>query len=319
MSFVKDIGHDEIRSGFLVTTDRKKIWEKCLEIFSVFDEICKKYGLKYFAYGGSLLGAARHHGFIPWDDDIDIAMLRPDYARFQEIAKTEIREPYFYQTIYSDTYIFALSKLRDSRTTAVQFPEYRDGMNQGMFIDIYPFDIVSDELEDERISREIRKELLIMALDPEQIKSHAALGLPLQLPRETIVELSAMSQKERFKFFDDFSLDSFNELTRSGKERRAEFFLNDIQGHRPAPTVAQLNDLIEVPFENLKMPIPREYDEVLAHVFGDWHEELRAPTLHDGLIISPDIPYSEYFEKIKDIPTGIAEETTEAGESPNDE
>ena len=58
-----------------------------LEMIKLFTEICRKYDLTYFALGGTLLGAVRHQGFIPWDDDVDMGMPRPDYERFRKIAK----------------------------------------------------------------------------------------------------------------------------------------------------------------------------------------------------------------------------------------
>ena len=93
---IKDIHTDEIRCDFLVTTDRKKVWQVELELLAEFDRICRKYGLRYFADYGTLLGAARHKGFIPWDDDIDVTMMRPDYERLKQIMKQErLPEPFF--------------------------------------------------------------------------------------------------------------------------------------------------------------------------------------------------------------------------------
>ena len=82
MAFIEDLEHDEIRDGFLVSSDRKKVWQRWLELWQEVDRICRKHGLKYWAAYGTLLGAARHKGFIPWDEDLDLCMMRPDYNRF---------------------------------------------------------------------------------------------------------------------------------------------------------------------------------------------------------------------------------------------
>lgn len=95
-SFIKDIEHDEIKDGFLVTSDRKRIWNKSLEIWSVFHEICREYDIRYFADYGTLLGAVRHKGFIPWDDDLDFVMFRPEYEKFLRCAAKELQEPFFF-------------------------------------------------------------------------------------------------------------------------------------------------------------------------------------------------------------------------------
>ena len=70
---------EEIRNGFLVTEKMKRIWYTEISLLQELDRVCKKYGLRYFAEYGTLLGAVRHKGFIPWDDDIDVAMFRDDY------------------------------------------------------------------------------------------------------------------------------------------------------------------------------------------------------------------------------------------------
>ena len=88
---------------FQVSDKRKAVWEIELQIMDEIDRICKKYNIKYFLAGGSMLGAARHDGFIPWDDDIDVGMLRPEYERFIEKKKKELPPNCFVQTFQSLT------------------------------------------------------------------------------------------------------------------------------------------------------------------------------------------------------------------------
>lgn len=81
---------DEIRDGFYIPTLGKRAWAAELIVLQEVDRICSKHHIKYFAAYGTLLGAIRHHGFIPWDDDMDIMMLRKDYEKFCKVAKEEL-------------------------------------------------------------------------------------------------------------------------------------------------------------------------------------------------------------------------------------
>ena len=85
----------EIRDGYTITDTRKRIWARELEILIVFDDICRKNGIKYYMESGTLIGAVRHKGFIPWDDDIDVQMFRKDYELFRTYAKTELPDGWF--------------------------------------------------------------------------------------------------------------------------------------------------------------------------------------------------------------------------------
>ena len=86
---------EEGRCGFNVDRQRKEIWAVELDLLAEIQRVCKKYNIQYFADGGTILGTIRHKGFIPWDDDIDIAMFRDQYVKFCSIAKDEFKSPYF--------------------------------------------------------------------------------------------------------------------------------------------------------------------------------------------------------------------------------
>ena len=85
MNFDREFFEDEIRNGFYVTAEMKQAWAAQIEVLDDFDKACRENGLEYFADWGTLLGAVRHGGFIPWDDDLDIEMLYRDYKRLMEV------------------------------------------------------------------------------------------------------------------------------------------------------------------------------------------------------------------------------------------
>ena len=112
-----------------------------LEMVKVLDSICKKYDIPYFLYGGTLLGAIRHNGFIPWDDDLDVAMLRNDYKRLLKVLPDELPEHIVLQTNDTDkNYFFFVGKLRDKRSFLDEGGFDSVFKERGIFIDIFPLD-----------------------------------------------------------------------------------------------------------------------------------------------------------------------------------
>ena len=139
-----DFLEEEIRCGYTVTRKMKKVWAVELDLLNELLRVCNKYNIKIFASGGTMLGAVRHKGFIPWDDDIDMGMLRKDYDKLCKIANKEFQYPYFFQTNYTDPgTLRGHAQLRNSNTTSFLQNEGSEySFNQGIFIDIFPMDFL---------------------------------------------------------------------------------------------------------------------------------------------------------------------------------
>lgn len=134
----------EIICEYPVSTNRKKLWVCEIDLLNTLDDLCTKLGISYFMLWGSAIGAVRHKGFIPWDDDIDIGMLRDDF----EILRKNISGvfPSYVDIQYgvSEHGVDSLLRIRDGRTTGIIFHETEMPGNKGIFIEIYPFDYISN-------------------------------------------------------------------------------------------------------------------------------------------------------------------------------
>ncbi len=116
------------------------------EMLYVFDEVCEKMDLTYVLYGGTLLGAYKFQGFIPWDDDIDVAMLRKDYEKFVAYAQNYLSSEYVIQTPYNENKTpFPYCKMRLKGTKYIEKYNHLLDIEQGVYIDIYPIDDVPDD------------------------------------------------------------------------------------------------------------------------------------------------------------------------------
>lgn len=129
-----------------ITTEQVKSLQRCeLEMLRIFIDVCEKLGMKYYLLGGTLLGAVRHQGFIPWDDDIDVGMLRADYEKLVQYGQDYLPEGFFLQTHQTDPeYPANFAKLRNCNTTFVEYSVKNCNINHGVYIDIFPLDYYPD-------------------------------------------------------------------------------------------------------------------------------------------------------------------------------
>ncbi len=258
---------EEIRSDFLVTEKRKKIWGVELELLDRFDAVCRKHHLTYYATYGTLLGAARHQGFIPWDDDVDVVMFREDYGKLLNVGPDEFTEPYFFQNIYTDSRIRSYTKLRDSRTTAIEFPDLVD-YNQGIFIDIFPLDDVPCDRENDRIFQ-MQKEIWQTVIHPREVLHSIEEGDSFLVPKDILFDLMRMDVHSRMREFEAFL------LSQSGRSEYVNFLMSAFFTSSRGVRREWYRDVVYLPFEQMELPVPICYDQVLTAQYGDWRQCVR--------------------------------------------
>ena len=131
----------------------REVQDTAYGILVEFDRVCRKYDIKYSMEGGTLLGAVKYGDFVPWDDDIDVIMLRGEYEKFLKIAPTELQQPYFlqsYQNIPSFPLNYAKLCYTKSKIYDYSYSQLEQ-MNHGIFIDIFPIDYVEPKKMQEQI------------------------------------------------------------------------------------------------------------------------------------------------------------------------
>ena len=114
--------------------------QRMLEILKVVDEIFRRNNIHYWVDAGTLLGTVRHHGFIPWDDDVDVSVPQKEYARAREVLIKELPSAYVFVDTQTDQNYFDACGRVKSVNSYVEIPEYRFQKEQGLYIDIYPIE-----------------------------------------------------------------------------------------------------------------------------------------------------------------------------------
>ena len=281
---------EEVRCEFLVTKERKRLWGVLLDMLLKIDDVCKKYNLTYFLEAGTLLGAIRHKGMIPWDDDIDIFMPRKDYDQFVKLSN-EFPYPYFLQTPYTDPeYFYCPARIRNSNTTGVVERFAYQKFNHGVWVSVFPLDNWKEEGGEERF--EIIKSLII------ENSTYMRMTNP---------HLSEQDKLRVKNYSGRNPLETYEEI-----QRRAQQF-NDtpttfvtaavsavISYKRKLWYAEDFSKTIEWEFEGFKFPIPVGYDRFLKIMYGDY---MKLPPVeerghhHDGNIFDADIPYTEFLKK----------------------
>ena len=311
LSYVKNLELDEIRNGFIVTSERKRIWNKEIELILEFARVCEKYNLKWFADFGTLLGAARHGGFIPWDDDVDLAMPREDYEKLKSIAPAEFRYPYHFDFWYENDepaeYDFgwpmtAFAKLRDSRTMFVEYPE-RTTFPQGVWIDIFPLDGVppfDDSPNSEEIYRDFKltQDLFFISCIPDAAREYLQNPSKYQflLNPEQVMELLHLPFYQRGKIYEE-QLINFDRTTRFVSPMGSiPIGVNITQRARERKF---FDETIYLPFEEISLPAPKHFEEILQRLYGDWRK-FEIQECH-AQIYSVDFSFDEYLS-IKNSP-----------------
>ena len=245
----------------------KKVQALQLAMLKECLRICEKHGIRYFLLNGSALGAVRHSGFIPWDDDIDIGMPRPDYDRFLSVAQGELGTDLFLQTYQTDpAYPLMFAKIRDRRTAFIESNLSHLDMNHGVFIDIFPLDGYPVGTPLAGFIRMAVNVCLAATLRKCNIKIRPSMmTLRGAIIYFIVMVLSALVPLDRLRQLLDH-------LTRIYEYNKSEVIISwyGAWGIKEAMPRDYLAAGRAATFEGLTVSIPSNYDGYLTSLYGDY-------------------------------------------------
>ncbi len=313
LNIPKKFFKEENREGTIISTETKELWAIQLDLLNELLEVCKANGLQVFADSGTLLGAIRHKGYIPWDDDIDVIMLRPDYEKLCKIAKKAFKKPYFLQTMYNDAgYGHLHAKLRNSATTGIMKVEAEQNRtyNQGIYIDIFVLDFVPDEGEDRASKQDRIKYMNDVEFERKKLYHLMRATINYRVRRDKY-----MPRTDLLRSIVDVSGKTYNEVVKDQAIKTDKVIKqymninsNRLYSHeffswkeRHFFKSEWFKKTKYVKFEMLKIPIPYMWEEVLKTWYGDtWNIPIKGDhQLHGTMIINTQMSYKNYLKNNK--------------------
>lgn len=281
----------EVRDGVPVSAELKAVWKVLLDLLEILIRVCEKYDLHYAMDGGSLLGAMRHKGFIPWDDDLDVEMPRKDYDRLMEVLPAELPPGVVMRTFANEPEsALAYLRLMDVNTTSID-SIYTDGklcVAMGIRIDIAPIDgVPADEKKRQAM---LRRAGFIAAIVRNRHR-RGSRTLKEKLRHWSGCLLYALIGKKRlFKWREDIF-------------RRVDFEKEGLGATMPANhgfashswrKAEWFREYREVPFEYLTVKVPVGAEHQLDQLYGkDWRTPKRHAGFHNDMLIDAHRNYKD--------------------------
>ena len=291
---------EETRCGYLITAKMKSVWNIQIDLVQKLLEVCKRYDLRIWADSGTLIGTIRHKGYIPWDDDIDLVMMRDDYDKLLAVSNAEFKSPYFFQTAYSEhaPYSHGHAQLRMNGTTAILHGNEHMNIHLGIFIDIFVLDNVPENLNElnnmgqsiEKLHKQLSLRMLNRVIITKKINVMIRSMLNRFMPIQTFLN--------KYRRMDDFAK---NYADKNSVFVAPILLCQDFDFLKRVRLRKEwFKETLWMPFEDIMLPVPNGYHEILTQQYGDYMKPVKAPTMHGGfLVLDPDKDYKEYLPELR--------------------
>ncbi len=287
MKIPEEFYEPEVREGFYVPSEMKRYWASMLEVLGEIDRVCRKYGLKYYADYGTLIGAIRHGGFIPWDDDFDISMLREDYMVFLKIAEKELPPGYKMLSIYNnhESRTF-LGRVVNSSFISVEeeFLKTNHNCPYATGVDIFPI----DHLEYNEEVNELQKILIrgadeMAAIIDDEETDIGNLPDYVQNRIRYLCETCGATLETGSPIKQQMMIlsDRIGAIFDNKAPYVAHMYFWETYGSQVYPKEFYA-DTIRVPFECTYIPVPIAYDAILTSCYGsNYITPVRSGGIHE--------------------------------------
>lgn len=272
LEFSNDFFRQETKDGFLISEEMKHVWAAELEVLSEVITVCDKYQIPYFADYGTLLGAVRHKGFIPWDDDIDIALKRSDYNRLLQVLPNELPQSYRINS-------FVTEKEHQTPWASVANSKWIDwdeerkekffGCPYVVGIDIYPLDYLADDEDFVETQIGLYNAVYDLAQRYEELcASNEADALVAQIERLCNRRLKK-DQPIKYQLWR--LSDEIASLAMEKESSNVALFARIVYGSESYRLKKEwYESSIKMSFENIEINVPQNYNEVLKVLYGDY-------------------------------------------------
>ena len=285
--------------------DLTELHNALLLLLKKFDEICRKYHIQYSIGFGTMLGAIRHKGFIPWDDDVDILITRKEYEKLVKVPASEYGEDFFFQSVKTDPgYPYNTSRLRMNNTSMIYDKWIHAGFNQGIYIDIITLDNVPDSH-----FAEIIQKISIIFLTPfrfvknKEVFFAGGTNIPTPLKKVMYQVLSIFPLDKIYQYEVKIETKYAKKQTkRIAFLGEGNLFLKKWYPVQPIPAFS-MKKFCYVRFEDTELMCSHEYELLLKQWYGDYMQlppKEKRQVYHHPRFFSTTVSYLTYLDEVED-------------------